>query len=643
MSGVFGCWHLDARPIDVEIFRRCVGRISPAETRDIQTWIHGSIGLGCKGADPPTASRSDRGGSSADPAPCVFDGRIDNRHELIRRLADDPRVAADCGDRDLLLAAYDHFGDAFVQHVHGDFAVAVFDRRQQRLVLARDRLGLRPLCYTYSGGALLFGTETKALLAHPGLIAAPDDLMLADSVLSFRALDSQTRTFFAGIRSLPAAHLLIATRDGVSVRRYFEFHTRQTRFRSFRDYAGAFNELFHTSVRRRLRCARPVAISVSGGLDSAYIFCVAQRAMAAGTAQCPAVLGFNYAGTAGTPSEEERFVNALERASGVRITRLPQRAGFIECAADEVWQAESPIVEGLACQGQAVLRRVRDAGAGRFITGHWGDQMLSDSDYLLDLFRSGQWRSLERHARAWRIGGRGMARRFVRDVASRRLPASVASAARRARSRRSDAWQSPWFTPRFRQLLRERAAIDGPARVGRSSHARAIHLQSRLGYHVQCMEWNCRIGAMHALDVAFPYLDCDLIQFLMSIPGEIQSHDGVPRGLMRQAMRGVVPDAVIDRRSKGEFTHLMNQGVADDFGAVCDLLGPSAMSARFGYVDSTVLRRQLPEWQQALRKSSDAVLTNRIVHLCGFELLLRQFFSHSEVTIPGPAVVVSVN
>jgi hypothetical protein len=67
------------------------------------------------------------------------------------------------------------------------------------------------------------------------------------------------------------------------------------------------------------------------------------------------------------------------------------------------------------------------------------------------------------------------------------------------------------------------------------------------------------------------------------------------------------------------------------------------MSVRFGYVDGTVLRRQLPEWQQALRKSSDAVLTNRIVHLCGFELLLRQFFSHSEVTIPGPAVVVSVN
>jgi asparagine synthase (glutamine-hydrolysing) len=386
-----------------------------------------------------------------------------------------------------------------------------------------------------------------------------------------------------------------------------------------------------------------VAISVSGGLDSAFIFCVAQRAVSQGTAQCPGVLGFNYAGAAGTPSEEERFVKAIEQASGARITRLPQRGGFIASAADEVWHSESPIVEGLACQGQAVLGRVREAGAGRFLTGHWGDQMLSDSDYLLDLLRTGRWRSLTRHARAWGIGVRGLAGRFAREAASRHLPPSVAAVARQARRPRGDTWQSPWFTPRFRRLLRERAASEGPARIGRSSHARAIHQQSRIGYHVQCMEWNSRMSSRHGLDAAFPYLDCDLIQFLMSIPGEIQSHDGVPRGLMRQAMRGVVPDVVIDRRSKGEFTHLMNEGVVNDFGAICDLLGPSAMAVRFGYIDGTVLCKQLREWHEALRNSTDAVLTNRIVHLCGFEILLRRFFSHSEVTIHGPAAVVSVS
>ena len=641
MSGLFGCWHSDGRRIDGETFRRCLGRLSPANAPEVQSWIHGSIGLGSKGAAAAGAGGSDRSRARHAPRPCVLDGRIDNRDELIRRLADDPRVAVDCDDRDLLLAAYDRFGHAFVEHVHGDFALALFDPRQNRLVLARDRLGLRPLCYTRTGDAFVFGTEAKALLAYPGVIAAPDEVMLADSVLSFRALDSQTRTFFDGIRSLPPAHVLLATPEGTTVRRYFEFDTQPTRLRSFDEYAGTFHQLFEASVRRRLRCARPVAISVSGGLDSAYIFCVAQRAVAEGTASCPAVLGFNYAGTAGTPSEEEEFVRALELACGTEITRIPQRPGFMECAADQVWQSESPIVEGLACQGQAVLRRVREAGAGRFVTGHWGDQMLSDSDYILDLLRSGRWRSLHRHARAWRIGVRAVAARFARDVASRHLPASIATLARRARRRRGDPGLAAWFTPRFRRLLRQRAASGGPGRVGRSSHARAIHQQSRLGYHVQCMEWNSRIGARHGLDVAFPYLDCDLIQFLMTIPGEIQSHDGVPRGLMRRAMRGLVPDRIIDRRSKGEFTSLMNQGIEGDFGAICDVLGPSAMSVRLGYVDGAVLRRRLREWRPAVRNAGDAVLTNRIVHLCGFEMLLRQFFSNSEAMMPGSAAVVA--
>jgi asparagine synthase (glutamine-hydrolysing) len=419
------------------------------------------------------------------------------------------------------------------------------------------------------------------------------------------------------------------------MRRYFDFDTaRQIRLPAFGDYADAFHQLFAASVRKRLRCARPVAISVSGGLDSAYIFCVAHRVMRNGTGQCPGVLGVNCAGPPGAPSEESRFVVALENASGTAIERIPQRAGFMASAGDEVWQAESPIVEGLACQGQAVLRRVSESGAGRFMTGHWGDQLLSDSDYLADLLGQGRWRLVARHSRGWRMGTRGLAVRLARAWASRHLPASVVSTVRRARSGRSAA-RSPWYTRRFRRLLRQRAADAGLPRRGGTSHAWAIYQQSRLGYHVQCMEWNSRIGAMHGLDVAFPYLDCDLIQFLMSIPGEIQSHDGVPRGLMRHAMRGIVPDAIIDRGSKGEFTQLTNQSIEDDFAAISEILGPSALSVRLGYVDGPVLWKLLPQWRAAIRRADDAVLTNRIVDLCGFELLLRAYFPVPEARSSG--------
>jgi asparagine synthase (glutamine-hydrolysing) len=144
------------------------------------------------------------------------------------------------------------------------------------------------------------------------------------------------------------------------------------------------------------------------------------------------------------------------------------------------------------------------------------------------------------------------------------------------------------------------------------------------------MEWNTRIGAMHNLDVAFPYVDRDLIQFLIGIPGDIQSCGGSPRGLMREAMRGVVPDAIIDRRSKGEFTSLTNRSVQQDFDAIADLLGGSAMSVRLGYVDGPALWKLLPEWRRAIGGADDAVLANRVVDLCGVELLLRNFFANAE-------------
>ena len=277
-----------------------------------------------------------------------------------------------------------------------------------------------------------------------------------------------------------------------------------------------------------------------------------------------------------------------------------------------------------------MLAAVRRSGARRLLTGHWGDQVLSDSDYLIDLCRSRQWRLLRQHSAAWGISGRRLATRFVEDIASRQLPAQLVRTARRFRQRGNEAWRSPWFTDRFRRLLRERFEDERPPNPQGTSHARAIYQQSRRGYHLQCMEWNARLGAMHGLEMAFPYLDCDLLQFLMAIPGDVQSHDGVPRGLMREAMRGIVPDAVIDRRSKGEFTQLANRSIADDFPLISEILGPTALSVRLGYVDGPVLWTLLDQWRTSIRTARDARLANRVIDLCGMELLLRRFAGHAQ-------------
>jgi asparagine synthase (glutamine-hydrolysing) len=555
----------------------------------------------------------------------VFDGRLDNREELLSILREgslDPE-SPDC---DFVRSAYNAFGDDFVDRIQGDFVSAVFDPVRNRLVVARDRLGVRPLCFTEANNTVLFASEAKALLAWPGVSAAPDEVMMADFVLQFLPLDSQNRTFFRDIRPVPPAHVLLVTRRELTLRRYFDFNTqRRLRLGSVRDYVDGFHQIVTAAVCKRLRNPAPVAVSVSGGLDSAYIFSIAASLVRDGAAPCPAVLGFNYSGAPGTPSDEEDFVRAIERSCSATIERIPQRAGFMQFAADEVWHSESPLGEALTCQRHAMLRRISEAGGRRLLTGHWGDQMLFDTDYLVDLCRSRQWSVLKHHANAWGISGRRLALRVAADLMSRHLPTSVAGASRRVRRRDGRAWRATWYTKRFRKLLRERFEEKRLTRPRGTSHAWAIYQQSRRGYHVQCMEWNSRVAAMHGLEITFPYLDSDLVQFLMSIPGEIQSHDGVPRGLMRQAMRGLVPDAVVDRRSKGEFTQLANRSLEEDFSIIADILGPSSLAVQFGYVDGPALWPLLAQWRNALAAATSATLANRLLELCGMELLLREF------------------
>lgn len=626
MSGIFGCWNLDDRPLDLDTFRNCLERLSPTRTMPSASWLDGPVALGCKThqhsstAHPPQIRAGD--------VACVFDGRLDNRAELLLAIASDDAVDPAAVDCDLVRTAYTAFGDDFVDRLQGDFTCAVFDLARNRLIVARDRLGVRPLCFTEVNNTFLFATEAKALLAWPGVNAAPDDLMMADFVLQFVSLDSQNRTFFRDIRSVPPAHALRVTRRELTVRRYFDFNPqRRVRYGSVRDYVDHFHQLVTASVRNRLRHPAPVAVSISGGLDSAYIFSIAARLVRDGAAPCPRVLGFNYSGAPGSPSDEERFVRAIEQSCGATIERVPQRAGFMEFAAAEVWHSESPLGEALTAQRQVTFRRISDAGAGRLLTGHWGDQLLFETAYLVDLCRSRQWTLLTQHAKAWGINRRRLALRFATDLMSRHLAAPLFGAARRVRRRADGAWRAPWYTKRFQALLRERFEENRVARVPGASHAWAIYQQARRGYHVRCMEWNSRVAAMHNLEIAFPYLDSDLVQFLMSIPGEIQSHDGVPRGLMRHAMRGLVPDAIVDRRSKGEFTHLANQSIALDFSSVAEMLGPSSLAVWFGYVDGPQLWPRLADWKSALARAETATIANRLLELCGMELLLREFMA----------------
>ena len=176
------------------------------------------------------------------------------------------------------------------------------------------------------------------------------------------------------------------------------------------------------------------------------------------------------------------------------------------------------------------------------------------------------------------------------------------------------------------------ATFDRPVH---SSHARAVYIEARSKYQVQCMEWNNKAGAMHGLDAAFPFLDRDLIAYLMAIPGEVHAHGGVPRALLRESMRGVLPDAIRARTWKSDFTAFVNSGLADDARTILRALHPDCLGVRLGYLDRSRLEPELARLARALN-GPDCVASWDLADTYSLEIWLQVFLSADGGASPQP-------
>jgi asparagine synthase (glutamine-hydrolysing) len=632
MSGLAGMWHLDGRPTTPELLSSMSARLRH-RGRDGQAQIlTGQVGFSCQHLWVTPEEQGERQPLVAEfGAMLMMDGRLDNRDELMTALQLDRRVS----DARCVLAAYDAWDDRFAERLNGDFAIAIFDSRCQRLLLARDAIGVRPLYYFHDDGLFAFGSEIKALLAHPGIPARPDDEGVADFMLiGSRPLDRQDLTCFRGISAVVPAHLVTVTPTGLTARRYWDFDTgRPLRLRSFDEYVEAFRERFEQAVKRRVRSAHPVALSVSGGLDSSSIFCQAETLRRAGAIAAPSLAGVSYVSERGD-SDEQHFLREIETQYGVRFDRFPMESltGLVRGAEEQLTAIEAPLIDYMWGVTRELHSRAAASGARSILSGHWGDQMLFSSAYLIDLFRKGAWRSIWRHTRAYaRYFGdeeTTMRRRLLLvDLLRYHVPRAIAPPLKWLRLRFfEDRPPKGWFSPKFLQAaLRHRYRLATFERPFHSAHAQAVYIEARSKYQVQCMEWNGKVAALHGMDAAFPFLDRDLIAFLMAIPGEIHAHQGVPRVLLREATRGMLPDAIRARKWKSDFTGFVNQGLSEDAAVILRTLNADCLGVRFGYLDAARLMPELARLAEGLSSADSGTNSWDLGDTYGLEMWLRVF------------------
>lgn len=636
MSGISGAWNLDGRPLDARVLSGMSARLHHRGLDGERARIDGAVGFACQhfwvaaedhGAYQPIVGQSG--------TMLMIDGRLDNRAELLLTL----RLDRAASDAQCALSAYEAWSDAFAERLDGDFAIAVFDPRSQRLLLARDAIGVRPLYYFHTSGLFAFGSEIKALLAHPEIAPRPDDEGVADFMLiGSRPLERQDLTCFQGVSSVVPAHIVSVTTRGIARRRYWDFDTeRRVRYGSFGEYVEAFGDHFRNAVTRRTRSAHPVAVSVSGGLDSSSIFCQAETLRRHGAASAPAIAGVSYVSDR-AETDEQRYLSDLEAQYGLSVERFPIEpwTGMVRGVREQVATIEAPFVDYMWGVTRELHTRAAATGARSMLSGHWGDQMLFSTAYLIDLLRRGAWRSVWRHTREYaRYFGdaetKTRRRLLLVDAVRYHVPRAIAPPLKWLRLRVFERREPKrWFSRSFlTAALRHRYRLATFERAFHSAHARAVYIEARSKYHVQCMEWNAKVGARHGLDVAFPFLDRDLIAFLMAIPGDIHARDGVPRALLREAMRGVLPDSICARTWKSDFTRFVNQGLSDDAAPILQTMNAASLGVRFGYFDADRLAPEVTRLTK-MPSATDCISSWDLADTYGLEMWLQVFWGQNE-------------
>jgi asparagine synthase (glutamine-hydrolysing) len=630
VSRIVSLFHRDGRPVDAAVLQSLAAPMRHGASDRPNIWASGRVGLSHQGAE-----RAHSNSTSSDPAGrLTFDGRLDNREELLAALPTNNRQPRELSDAALVFECYRAFGDAFVARLNGDFAFSLWDDSKQQLVLARDLIGVRPLYYWTSGRTFIAASEIKAILAHPDVDPRPDDEGLADALLGGNPNDLRL-TCFRDVRRVVPGSTIIVSADRIRESRHRDFDpAKQTRCASIGEYAEVLRGLFEQAVRRRLRrvSAAPVGVLVSGGLDSSAILCQGQRLQEAGAAVAP-TLGVSWVFPDGVAADEKQLLGEIETQHRVVIHRLPFSTIRLLDEERWLWTTEFPRLRWDS--EAACLGLLRDQGCSTVLDGYFGDQMMSSDAPLFELVRGFRVLEMRREfdalARSMLDSPASMLRReyahyFLWEIAPDRALRVLRALRRRlGRDRRPR-----WFTRTFRDLAYRRSQQQRRA-LGPfgGKHAELVHRCFVPTHRLNMLEELNKLAAAHGLERAYPFMDRDLVEFMMAIPGHVVTWEGSYKGLFREAMRGVLPESIRRRYWKADFTLVANAAAADGYSRFQTYFQPDCLSATMGYLERDMFAMQFERYQSQLTGESIQP-PSQVSAVVGLELWLRAFFGGAE-------------
>ena len=483
----------------------------------------------------------------------VYNGELYNAAGLRRALVDAGRTFRSRSDTEVVLHALLHWGpEKALLRFNGMFALAFWDNREQRLVLARDRFGEKPLFYAEHAGRLLFASEIDALVAH-GDLPLEVDPEAVELYLTFGYIPAPW-TIYRSVRKLPHAAYLLASADGrVRFRRYYRLEDRLQRTPPEHP-AEAVRAALETAVRRRLEADVPLGAYLSGGIDSSAVVTFMSRLLP----EPPRT--YSIAFPAHGYFDEGPQARLLARERSTRHTEVVLDAARLR---DEIPTALASFGEPFADSSAlpcSAIARVAKSGLTVAVSGDAGDELFGG-------YRLYRALAAQRHLRLLPAPLRSALAGLLAPLPSRHgggLEGAVHRARKLLAGVGSDlaATHAAWMSilgPAARRALRPgvedgdlgRALVAERHRRFGGGLDRILAVEVDLPLPDDMLAKVDRTSMRHALEVRAPFLDPDLVELALSLPASLHFGAGSGKRLLRRALRGVVPDRILDAPKRG--------------------------------------------------------------------------------------------
>jgi asparagine synthase (glutamine-hydrolysing) len=573
MSGIMGIYYPDGRSIDREDIEKMVKILEHRGKDGSGVWHKNSVGLGHRllWTTPESLLETLPLGNRSGNYILTADARIDNRDELIDTLNLTNCPAEKITDSQLILSAYEKWGESCPEKLLGDFAFVIWDQREQKLFCARDHFGVKPFYYYYlPNKTFIFASEIKAILTQPEV---PCELNEEQVFIYLTWLgQNHYSTFYQNILRLPPGHSITVTSANINLQCYWSLNPeKEIRLNSDGEYAEALQEIFIEAVRCRLRSAFPLGSHLSGGLDSSSITCVARNILL--EEQREALNTFSARFGEDDPWDERVFQNTVITQGNLKPHYLQaDLMGPFTDIETVLWHQDEAFRPANSYFDWGMYGLAQKLGIRVMLDGFDGDSTISHgTNYLRELASSGKWLTLmeetTEYGKTWNISRQQVLKVQLKwawqyGIAPKVAPAwkqfkSIYRNIRPLPAQLNNKIEGVPLNPDF--ITRMDLSSLEPKRPKTEKERHYKILTDDVLQH--CLECTDRTAAAFSVEPRMPFCDRRLLEFCLALPSNQKLHHGWERIVMRRAMEGILPSEIQWRVGKANFAPGLERGL----------------------------------------------------------------------------------